>query len=602
MKKINLIIVLVLLLSSTIMAQNGANCFTTQFNPNAIGRNDKNAYLLMYLATATYADVLPVLINPNLAKPANKRELESTSTILQVNESKFKESFKQKMGTLMFSNSVDINNNMFYFNLNDTKDFQGYDPECVVVNTNNVIYVSWRGTDRVQNANNDFGYDIREWWLTDFQAIPHSPGNGIVGTVHRGAWMSMLKIADRVSLKIKELKGNTTKKVWITGHSLGAGQAQLFAAYLAKKYNVLAQGVWTFATPQFSNVAFNTDLETMLGGQNRIQRFDFIDDPISCVAQVLPFLKPAGIRNHYTDRKTMNYNTAERSAGEVARIAASIPSALFGFLPTTPVTGGMCYHYQQWYLHAAYNQLSNQEKSVMPNPISLDQIKNELCSSADFSRAENGTFSDAIELGLNVADATALPGAKVAEVAADIAEKGREVLLAVGGVIGNVIKWAEIKTTNAAHTVVPEGNYRIKNYAAARNLAISGRCYGNNNCRVMLWDEQGTNARFKIKANGTAYKIEALTNNTVLDVPAFSKANGTRLQMYQWQDNFIKPGNQQWYFIPVEGKPNHYVIMNYDSEKVLDAHADQLGQNGCEIMQWTATGKGNQVWILERLN
>ncbi|WP_406694605.1 RICIN domain-containing protein [Singulisphaera sp. Ch08] len=42
-----------------------------------------------------------------------------------------------------------------------------------------------------------------------------------------------------------------------------------------------------------------------------------------------------------------------------------------------------------------------------------------------------------------------------------------------------------------------------------------------------------------------------------------------------------------------------YKLVNRASGKVLDAHSDDVNQNGCRIQLWTDTGGRQQLWRIE---
>lgn len=584
MKKLKFV-TLVVLSTITLQAQNPFdNCFTRDFNANATGKNDKNTYLLSYLASATYADIITQFDEPN----ASIENLETIGAQLQLSEVLFMQKFRKVIAPLFYANpsTADITANIKYFDV-DNRNFDGYDPEAIVINTDNTIYVSWRGTDRVQNLRNSLGYEIREWWQTDFQAIPFAPGPPFVGKVHQGAWLSMIKIANDVANKIEQF-GGATKKVWITGHSLGGGQAQLFASYLNKIKNIKAQGVYTYAAPQFGDNIFNDDLENALGAASKIQRFEFIDDPITAAAQVIPAFKPAGIRNHYTALNNLNFSTIERTAGEITRIAATLPFTLFGFIPKTPVAGGICYHHQHWYVSAAFNQLSAVEKSRMPAPLSYKKIVNNFCGSLDVVRAENGQ-----------------------NIISTIVAKPVEVLVeAIDGTIDAANNFAHsissLLSSFTANQLDPNytGYYRIKNVYTNRYLCVRNDCLGDNECKFIQWSTTGQNGHFKIEKYSVlglnfGYSIKLRGTTTVIDVDASNFTENIQLQA--WTKNFIPTPNQAWGFYKI-GNSNQFVIQSKVSGKVMDM-SNSYFENGTPIRQRAySANRQPQLWILEKVN
>jgi hypothetical protein len=564
------------------------SCYGKEFTSSATGLNKVNAYLLMYLSTAIYADLITQLDEPNTSID----NLKVQGDILQKNESEFVKKFRKVMNPLLFRpNELNINLNTIFFNV-AASNTDGYDPEVMVINKEDVIYVVWRGTDRVQNKSGilNLDYGMREWFQTDFNAFPLQLNSPFVGKVHTGSWESMLKIASTVANKIEDF-GGKNKNVWITGHSLGAGIAQLFANYLAKTRNIKAQGVYTFATPQFSDETFNADLIKTLGGENKLQRFDFIDDPISCFAQIIPTYKPVGQRNLFSSLDNMIPNTVERSGLEIARIVAGVPFAITTITPVrSPVSGGMCYHHQHWYLNAAYRQLSSIEKSKMPNPLDYNKIANENCSEADFARAENKQN---------------LFNTLVTEPLVFVTNVVNDGIDAVADFSHDFTNYLNEFTSNP----LPDnysGYYRIKNLHSGKYLSVAGRCKGRREFGFMQWsgNEIGDNATFRIEKYelgglNFGYSIRLKNTNAVVDVDAWHINDNIQLQT--WSKNWPGTPNQAWVFKKVGNNAMHFVIQNKQSRKVMDIRGDYT-VNGKAVTQHTyVKNRAPQVWILEKV-
>jgi len=88
--------------------------------------------------------------------------------------------------------------------------------------------------------------DIQEW-LIDFEAVP-ADARGFdhesLGFVHLGWWTDVSSVADEIIAALKTMQGPLA----CTGHSKGAGEALIFAAY-AKTFGITWQRVSTFGTP-----------------------------------------------------------------------------------------------------------------------------------------------------------------------------------------------------------------------------------------------------------------------------------------------------------------------------------------------------------------
>jgi hypothetical protein len=381
-----------------------------------------------------------------------------------------------------------------------------------------------------------------------------------------------MKVADTMVRRIQQLDG-ANKKIWITGHSLGCGLAQLFAYYLAKFHNIKPQGLYLYASPQVGNEAFNSDFATAIGGANKIQRFDFMDDPVTVFAALVGY-KPVGTRNHYTNIDNMTFGAPERSNNEIIRILGSAPgSAAAAFTPFG--FGGICFHQQNWYMQAALRQVPQAERSGLPVCIRVPDYTYMGCG-----------------LGLDIARATDYRN-PIGQTLNKLVELTDDITKTIGMVAQNI--------TGAALTT-GTGTYKITCLKDGKNLAVAGTS-GQNGKLLVLWQEDGgNNMRFEVFKKGAAYGLKMKGTNRVLDVIDGSNNNGTRIQI--WDDNFTSlpfQNNQIWYFHNVGG--NRYVLQNEKSKKVLEAQSNNTGSNGCVVMQNEFKDDAlSQVWVFEKVN
>lgn len=554
-------------------SEKGANAFNSKFAANATGRNDMNAYLLSYLSTAVYAEKILELENPT-KKPS---ELEPDADKLQLNSGNFLTRFKKVMCPYFSPTTEYTGADIRFFESVNAMD--GYDPEGIIIPTANAIFVAFRGTDRVKSDRSSIAgeanFQVREWIQTDFQANNYQPGriNGIKtnGVVHQGMWLSLMKVAEDMALRIKELDGEH-KKVWITGHSLGGGLAHLFSYYLTKTTRIRPQGIYVYASPQVGNSTFNNDFDTTIGGANKLQRIEFLDDPITAIAQAVGYA-PMGTRISYPNIDHEWFDVADRNNNEVARICASSPLFVPTILKNIPVLGGICFHQQNWYLQAAYKQLTPNETNGVPNSLPIPDKECMGCSSGiDIDRAVNYNA----------------PQTAVVNAILDVTEN---IINTIGVVAANI-------TGTAFKTGV--GTYKITCLNDGKDLAAQGTT-GQNGKPIILWQEDGgNNMRFEVFKKGSAYGLKMKGTNRVLDVREASNENGARVQI--WDNNLTSlpfQNNQIWYFYNVGG--NKYVLQNEKSKKVLDADNASTSINGCEVMQWDYRANAkNQVWIFEK--
>lgn len=187
------------------------------------------------------------------------------------------------------------------------------------------------------------------------------------------------------TLAVIKAFGGGQKKVWITGHSLGAAHAQLYGAYLSAS-GISPQGVYAIAAPHVGDSTFVTQLNAMFPNQ-RLQRFDFAHDPVTKVPPVAPLPQPngssityarAGTRVYYDDLASAQFGAPERGPDEAARMA----SLLLAPIPLTRMfaAGDFCFHYPHWHLRTAYNQLDQVTASRVPSPLHTPVVRGDVYS------------------------------------------------------------------------------------------------------------------------------------------------------------------------------------------------------------------------------
>ena len=529
---------------------NEINCFR-YFRYNEIDRSDKNAYLLSLLMHYNYPRA--ILGVADEASAEVKR--------LFFDNKLFLEGYKGKVAHY-FTNPTIVNI--------DTTTADGYDPEAVLISTEQYIILVFRGTDRIafnQNANpklaptiqmfnyiaDNANYEFGEFVKTDFDArLGAAPVRGIRGLVHQGFSNSIMRLLPK--LRDSLVKYNVqNKKLWITGHSLGCGLAQLCAAYLKQKYAISTHSLYLYAAPHVGNQAFVNQFESFFPGE-KIQRFDFMNDPVSLQPLYALGYKRAGIRNLYTKEKGRNYNYNTTEATELENI-----SAFF------------CMHNSEWYCRAAYFELIDGQENLQNSLPAPPPVPVAYCSDLDY-RLINGERLENVLL-----------------------EQGLALLRAN----------FSVPVENLLGTALPngEGVYRIRCAQGLKSLTVSGNCYTRNDCPFQLWsDANDENMRFEIrKIIGFGYILKVKNINKVLDLSDYSRENGTVLKTYD-PHLIVNPlgDNQVWYLIHLGN--NRFVIQNQHSRKVVDADSPATSNNGCRVMQWRFRENAeNQIWILDKV-
>jgi hypothetical protein len=537
----------------------GTNVFTSSFSKTATGRNDMNAYLMAYITTLIYPQYLAI--------PAGDPS----------------DAFIRKMhaGGVFYENEYKKNtsflfNNAQYRFVTETHPL-GYDPEAMVISTADVVYVIFRGTDRVAgNKVSSFMYDWGEWLLSDFDAAHVSPPE-LTGKVHRGFWNSLSYNSFKEKLyQVVRDYGGQNKKVWIGGHSLGAAQAQVFAMYMARK-GITAQALYLYAAPHAGTQEFVDALNQLFPG-GRLQRFDFASDPVTTLAPYALGYRRAGTRVFYKDIMSIQFGAAERSPLE----AAAIVSGVLGAAGINMAGSQFCYHHPTWYLRAAYTQLSIAERGKVPVPLPIPDVE-----------TTNGFSEGCDALTINKGKNAGVPGSLIEEGVAAVTE-GLEKLKFVASTI----------LDNVTGTSIAEGDYYIKAYTSTTGLGLNETgglenesslrlSTARSKVRIQRYGAIGYTIRFGIK-NGKEYVLDSKAEDL------FDEGS-TTIQL--WEKNAF-PGlsaNQRWLFIRL--KNDKYLIKNVANMKLLDANNACLNTADCGVKTWNpVTDDQTQVWILEKAN
>ena len=208
----------------TVSAQTvlGENCFSRVFEEKAVGHSLVNAYLLMYTAHNTYENRMGV---------ANFLE--------------FKKRFKEIFVPL----GIDK------FDFIDIRE-KTADTQAVIMSNDKLVIVAFRGSEGSVNKKfslTKFAYD---WILTDFNFFKKRIlwwGWGV--KVHRGLYNASEVAYDELKKYVDSHMAGTPKRLWVTGHSLGAGIAPFTACRLADD-GINVQGLYTFAGPRLGNEDF----------------------------------------------------------------------------------------------------------------------------------------------------------------------------------------------------------------------------------------------------------------------------------------------------------------------------------------------------------
>ncbi|MGZ8538214.1 MAG: lipase family protein [Flavisolibacter sp.] len=518
------------------------------FQFNATGRNDVNAYLLAYLTRIVYVQYLV---------KDNGYTLKMTDT------SKFRDKYiertkhffhaqkliKPVSSTIInttITGKTSLENPAPQYKWIWRSDGEGINPEAMFISTPDYILIVFRGTDRVEGAN-PFNYNWGEWIHTNFKFTDQkSPCSNCPGKVHNG-FKEALDYAGFKTELINTIIAHDgiNKKIWVTGHSLGGGFAQLFSYYLYKE-GLTPQGVYVYNSPHPGDKAFSAELDRILPNR-RLQRFEFISDPVAYgPPQTMNWIPGqewgrAGTRNVFSKERSGGYtfNKPEQSGLEdLAFLSAPLGAVSFG---------GMCFHHPTWIVRGLYNLLPAEMQGKVPNPPAQIVDADEGCNAADINN----------------------------------------------GLSGNLI--------DAGTDQIAAGTYKIKNANSGRYLKATTSCFFNccdlqqstgSSGDAVLWTiEKVPNAIFD------SYTIKSKLNSKVIDADLPNTGtNGCKVQLCDRLLTGIRT-NQEWRFEKLTN--GNFVIKCVSGDKTLRVAPGCSSQDGCRFELSTQSDCGNcKEWVL----
>ncbi|MFN3385709.1 MAG: lipase family protein [Candidatus Thermochlorobacter sp.] len=128
------------------------------------------------------------------------------------------------------------------------KTFQKESLWCFVAYTDQTLLIAFRGTE-LQSF-----WDSVQDLITDFNFFPVSDGAG--AKVHRGFLSSIESVWQELEAHVTALYLQKPRKIWLTGHSLGAALATLAADKLTRETALPVQGLYTFGSPRVGDLNF----------------------------------------------------------------------------------------------------------------------------------------------------------------------------------------------------------------------------------------------------------------------------------------------------------------------------------------------------------
>jgi hypothetical protein len=407
-KKLYLLLSSLYLLSNTVSAQVLENydfhaptfeekCMN-HFNDTASGVDNVNAFILAKMTELMYLERLDYQMRyiSNDCKPIDT--IESTAAFKHysvvkdtnfqtVYVERFKHYFNHPLETEEFHDShkseegAEKHTYFKFINKIHTHDARflgikyksGLDPELMIISTPTTIFILFRGTDNV--GKNEWA----EWLGTDFRINQTPAGGALAGTrIHTGFWLSFDLIRDELIETLARFDAKD-KKIWVAGHSLGAALSVITGTYL-KSYGFNVQNVYAYACPRtIGNKAFIKKSKELL--PNRVQRFEYFQDPVTMLWAPGFKYEYVGQRNWYDQEAAGNYKLY-KNTGE--RVVVTGPFKRYPYIDTSDKKeanrirrnqlggttfigmGMLHYHNPQWYVKATYAQLTEEEKAYLP--------------------------------------------------------------------------------------------------------------------------------------------------------------------------------------------------------------------------------------------
>ncbi len=140
-----------------------------------------------------------------------------------------------------------------------------------VAYNDSAIFVAFQGS-----TTNDFAQD---WVDNDLDLAPQPmPSWGPTVVLHHGFAEATAVSYHQVRGRVEQLlKDRPSRKLWITGHSLGGAVATLTAFRLSHDNNIEVQGVHTFGAPPVGNNSWKSLFESTV---TNVHRWNLQNDPI----------------------------------------------------------------------------------------------------------------------------------------------------------------------------------------------------------------------------------------------------------------------------------------------------------------------------------
>ncbi|HWS90740.1 MAG TPA: lipase family protein [Pyrinomonadaceae bacterium] len=136
--------------------------------------------------------------------------------------------------------------------------------ECFVASNDDFAIVAFRGSELTPREDDRHNYsNIVKDWLGNADIHADEFGDG--ARIHRGFYAGVTRLMGEGFLQF--IAGLPARRVWFTGHSLGAALATAAAARLLADGGRL-DGLYTFGSPRVGDEVFADALKRMMGGRS----------------------------------------------------------------------------------------------------------------------------------------------------------------------------------------------------------------------------------------------------------------------------------------------------------------------------------------------
>jgi triacylglycerol lipase len=162
-------------------------------------------------------------------------------------------SWLSEFAMLAYGNETFIRDKFNRFGLTadgfDLKFFDKDTTQCFVTRNDKIVVLSFRGTE-IDNFWGAF-----EDWRRNLELLPEPDDSG--GGVHKGFQKDLKAVWEKVRDYVRPLLEDCSgRRLWITGHSLGAALATLAAERAVRDAQFRVQGVYVYGSPRVGDEQF----------------------------------------------------------------------------------------------------------------------------------------------------------------------------------------------------------------------------------------------------------------------------------------------------------------------------------------------------------